>query len=60
MSDLIPAYLEKDALNSFLHREVKSEEIHSLNSVEQSLKKENQQSGNEYGTARRSYVQRQL
>ena len=45
MSDLVPVYLEKDALNFFLNREVKSEEIHSLNDAEQCLEKENQQSG---------------
>ena len=51
MSDLVPVYLEKDALNFHLNREVKSEEIHSLNDAEQCLEKENQQSGNEYGRA---------
>ena len=51
MSDLIPVYLEKDALNFYFNREVKSEEIHSLNDAEQCLEKENQQSGKEYGRA---------
>ena len=51
MSDLVPVYLEKDALNFYLNREVKSEEIHSLNDTEQCLEKGNQQSGNEYGRA---------
>ena len=54
MNDLIPVYLEKEALSFYLNREVKSEEIHSLNDAEQSLEKENQQSGNEYGRAVRS------
>ena len=40
-----------DALNFNLNREVKSEEIHSVNNAEQCLEKENQQSGNEYGRA---------
>ena len=53
-NDLIPVYLEKDALNFYLNREVKSEETHSLNDAEQSLQKENQLSGNEYGRAHRS------
>ena len=44
-SDLIPVYLEKDVLNFYLNREVKSEEIHSLNDAEQCFEKENQQSG---------------
>ena len=51
MSDLIPVYLEKDALNFYLNREVKSEEVHSLNDAEQCLEKENQQSGNDCGRA---------
>ena len=54
MNDLIPVYLEKDALNFYLNREVKSEEIYSVNGAEQCLEKENQQSGNEYGRAVRS------
>ena len=60
MSDLIPVYLEKDALNFYLNREVMSEKIHSLNDAEQCLEKENQQTGNEYGRAVSSQVQRQL
>ena len=60
MSDLIPVYLEKDALNCYLNREVKSEEIHSLNDAEQCLEKESPQSGNENGRAVSSQVQRQL
>ena len=60
MSDLIPVYLVKDALNFYLNREVKSEEIHSLNAAEQCPEKDNQQSGNEYGRAVSSQVQRQL
>ena len=35
MIDLFPVYLEKDALDFHLNREVKSEEIRSLNDVEQ-------------------------
>ena len=35
MNDLIPVYLEKDALNFHLKREVKSEEIYSVNGAEQ-------------------------
>ena len=54
MSDLIPVYLEQDALNFHLNREVKSEETHSVSDAEQCLEKENQQSGNEYGRAVRS------
>ena len=54
MNDLIPVYLEKDALNFHLNREVKSEEIYSVNGAEQCLEKENQQSGNEYCRAVRS------
>ena len=54
MNDLIPVYLEKDALNFHLNREVKSEEIHSVNDAEQCFAKEIQQSGNEYGRAVRS------
>ena len=54
MNDLIPAFLEKGALNFYLNREVKSEEIHSVNYVEQHLEKEIQLSGNEYGRAVRS------
>ena len=38
--DLIPVHLEKDALNFYLNREVKSEEIHRLNDAEQCLEKE--------------------
>ena len=34
MSDLIPFYLEKEALNFYMDREVKSEEIHSVNEAE--------------------------
>ena len=49
MSDLIPVHLEREALNFYLNREVKSEEIHSVNEAEQCLEKENRQSGNEYG-----------
>ena len=51
MKDLIPVYLEKDVLNFYLNREVKSEEIYSVNDAEQCLEKDNQQSGNEYGRA---------
>ena len=54
MSDHIPVYLEKDTLNYYLIREVKSEEIHSLNDVEQFLEKENPQSGIEYDRAKSS------
>ena len=54
LSDLIPVYLEKDALNFYLNREVKSEEIHSLNDAEQCLEKENQQLGNGYDRAHRN------
>ena len=53
-NDLIPVYIEKDALDFYLNREVESEEIHSVNDAEQCLEKENQQSGNEYGRAVRS------
>ena len=60
MSDLLPVYLEKDALNFYLNREVKYEEIHSLNDAEQCLEKENQHSGKECGRAVSSQVQRQL
>ena len=49
MRSLIPVYLEKDALKFYLNREVKSEEIHSVNEPEQYFEKENQQSGNEHG-----------
>ena len=41
MVGLISVYLEKDALNFHLNREVKSEEIHSLSDAEQCLEKEN-------------------
>ena len=51
VDDLVPVYLEEDAFNFYLNREVQSEEIHSLNDAEQCLKKENQRSGNEYGRA---------
>ena len=54
MSDLIPFYLENDALDFYLHREVKSEETHSVNDAEEYFEKESQQSGNEYGRAVRS------
>ena len=60
MSNPVPVYLEKDALNFYMNREVKSEEIHSLNDAEQCLKKETRQSRNEYGRAVSSQVQRQL
>ena len=40
MRSLIPVYLEKGALNFYLNREVKSEEIHSVNEAEQCLEKE--------------------
>ena len=53
-NDLIAVCLEKDALNFYLNREVKSGEIHSENDAEQCLKKKDQQSGNEYGRAVRS------
>ena len=46
-SDLI----EEEAPNVYMNRELKSEEIHSVNDVEQCLEKENQQSGYEYGRA---------
>ena len=51
MSDLIPVYLKKDALNFYLNREVKFEEFHSVNQAEQFLEKENQQSGTGCGRA---------
>ena len=54
MNDLIPVYLEKDALNFYLNLEVKSQEIHSVNDAEQCFAKETQQSGNECGRAVRS------
>ena len=60
MNDFIPVYLEKGALNFYLNREVKPEEIYSVNEAEQCLEKANQQSGNECGRAGRSSVQRQL
>ena len=50
-NELIPVYLEKGALNFYLNREVKSEEIYSVNDAEQCLEKNSQQSGNEYGRA---------
>ena len=37
---------------------MKPEEIHSVNDAEQCLEKEKQQSGNDYGRANRSYVER--
>ena len=58
-------YVEHDG-HSSLSRErssqflVKSEEIHNVNDAEQCLQKENRQSGNDYGRAVRSCVQRQL
>ena len=54
MSDLTPGFLDKDALNCYLNREVEPGEIHSVNDAEQCLEKENRQSGNEYGKAHRS------
>ena len=60
MSDLTPGFLDKDALNFYLNREVEPGEIHSVNDAEQCLEKENRQSGNEYGKAHRSEVQRPL
>ena len=53
-NELIPVFLENDALNFYLNREVNSEETYSVNDAEQCLQKENQQSGNEYGSAVRS------
>ena len=54
MNDLIPVNLEKGALNFYLNREVKSEEIYSVNNAEQCFAKRSQQSGNEYARAVRS------
>ena len=54
MNDLIPVYPEEDALNFYLNREVKSEEIYSVNDAKQCLEKESQQSDNECGKAVRS------
>ena len=53
-SGLVPDYLEKEALNFYMNREVKSEEIHSVNEAEQCLEKETQLLENEYGRAHRS------
>ena len=53
-NELIPVFLENDALNFYLNREVKSEETHSVNDAEQCFEKKSQQSGNEYGRAVRS------
>ena len=53
-NELIPVYLDKDALNFYRNREVKSEEIHSVNDAEQCLAKDRHQPGNEYGRAVRS------
>ena len=50
-NELIPVYLENDALNFYLNREVKSEETHSVRDAEQCFEKESQQSGHEYGRA---------
>ena len=48
--------LSREGRSQFLllNREVKSEEIYSVNGAEQCLEKENQQSGNGYGRAVRS------
>ena len=46
-------HLESSFLNFYLKREVKSEEIHSVDEAEQCLEKENRQSGNEHGRAHR-------
>ena len=51
-NELIPVYLEKNIFNFYLSREVKSRETNKVNNA--------QQSGNEYGRAVRSYVQRKF
>ena len=40
MSDLVPVCLEKNALNFYLNRGVKSEEIYSVDDAEWCLEKE--------------------
>ena len=40
MYDLVPVHLENGAPSVYLNREVKSEETHSVNDVEQCLEKE--------------------
>ena len=59
-NDLIPVYLENNTFNFYLNRQVKSAETNNVNDAEQSFAKKSQQSGNEYGRAVRSEVQRQL
>ena len=54
MKDLVPVYLEKGAVNFYLNREVKSEEIFNVIDAEECLEKENQHSENDYGRAVRS------
>ena len=51
-NELIPVYLENNTFNIHLNREVKSTETNNANNA--------QQSGNEYGRAVRSEVQRKL
>ena len=51
-NELIPVYVENNIFNSYVNLEVKSTEINNVNDA--------QQSGNEYGRAVRSSVQRTL
>ena len=53
-NELIPVYLENDALKFFLNREVKFAETHIVNDAEQCFETESRQSGKEYGRAVRS------
>ena len=54
MRSLIPVYLEREAPNFYLNREVKSEETYNVRATDQHFEKEKRQSGNEYGRAVRS------
>ena len=58
--DLIPVYPENNTFNFYLNREVKSAETNNVNDAEQCFANDSRQSGNEYGRAARSQVQRQL
>ena len=51
-NELIPVYLENNIFNFYLNREVQSTETNNVNNA--------QQSGNEYGRAVRSQVERNL
>ena len=60
MRSLIPVYLEREALNFYLNREVKSEETYSVRATKQHFERERIDSRETNSRAVGSQVQRQL